>query len=212
MRRPIIVRVIVGVVVLVFVLGTWITSGAIELGWLKYFSAAVFVATIALALWDIWIWRWPIVQRIPGVPRCLRGTWKGALTSFWIDPATDKRPQPKTVYLVIRQTATLVSTKLLTNESQSRSSLADISTSDGSYELTYLYINRPDARVEDHSRMHHGSTVLDISGTPARRLRGRYWTDRDSKGELDFDHRTKNLADDFEEAELLFAVDSQTSQ
>jgi len=208
MKRPMIVRIVVGIVVLVFVVGTWITSGTIELGWLKYFSAAVFVATIALALWDIWIWRWPTIQRIPGVTRCLQGTWKGMLTSFWIDPATGKRPQPKAVYLVVRQTATLISTKLVTDESRSKSSLADISTSDGSSELTYLYIDRPDARVEDHSRMHHGSTVLDISGTPARRLKGRYWTDRDSKGELDFGDRAKKLADDFEEAESLFVGES----
>jgi hypothetical protein len=59
-------------------------------------------------------------------------------------------------------------------------------------------------RVEHRSRMHHGSTVLDISGRPVRRLRGRYWTDRDSKGELEFTERSNKLADDFGEAAALF--------
>ena len=96
------------------------------------------------------------------------------------------------------------SVKLLTDESRSSSSLAAVSAADGSSALDYLYLNRPDSRVEHRSRMHHGSTVLDISGNPAKRLKGRYWTDRDSKGELDFAERSKNLADDFEDAAALF--------
>jgi hypothetical protein len=52
--------------------------------------------------------------------------------------------------------------------------------------------------------MHHGSSSLDITGAPGTRLRGRYWTDRDSKGELDFINRNKILAGDFSEAEALF--------
>jgi hypothetical protein len=75
---------------------------------------------------------------------------------------------------------------------------------DGAVELTYLYLNRPDANVEHRSRMHHGSTALDISGSPAKRLKGRYWTDRDSKGELDFTECNKQLVDDFDEATALF--------
>jgi hypothetical protein len=70
--------------------------------------------------------------------------------------------------------------------------------------LTYLYLNRPDMRVEHRSRMHHGSTVLDISGSPSERLKGRYWTDRDSKGELDFTERVSKLAEDFDTATRLF--------
>jgi hypothetical protein len=52
--------------------------------------------------------------------------------------------------------------------------------------------------------MHHGSTVLDIAGNPAQRLKGRYWTDRDSKGELTFTERSKKLADDYVGAMDLF--------
>jgi hypothetical protein len=59
-------------------------------------------------------------------------------------------------------------------------------------------------RVEHRSRMHHGSAVLDVSGRPAARLKGRYWTDRDSKGELEFVERNKKLADDFAEAMSYF--------
>jgi hypothetical protein len=204
MKRTITIRVIVAVVVVVFVVGTWVQDGRPDLAALKFFSAAVLISTVVFNLWDFWLWRLPLVQRIPGVPRSVRGTWKGALTSFWVDPSTDKSPGPKTVYLVVQQTGSLVIVKLLSDESRSTSALANVSEVDGSILLTYLYLNKPDMRVEHRSRIHHGSAVFDVSGNPTRRLKGRYWTDRDSKGELEFVERSKKLADDFAEAASFF--------
>jgi len=205
MKQSITIRVITGVAIIVLAVGTWLTSGQFSLGWLRFFSAAVLAATLVLALWDVWIWRLSVIQRIPGVPRCVRGTWQGTLTSFWVDPATGASPPPKTVYLVVHQTATLVNVKLLTDESKSTSTLAAVSAVDTAWTLTYLYLNRPDMQAEHRSRMHHGSTVLDVSGSPATRLRGRYWTDRDSKGQLEFTRHHKKLVDDFVEASGCFA-------
>jgi hypothetical protein len=204
MKQNIIVRFVAGTVIVVFMIGTWITSRSVDLGWLKYFSAAVTVATIGLALWDGWFWRLPAFQKIPGVVRCVRGTWKGTLTSFWIDPKTGQSPPPKTVYLVVRQTSSMVSVKLVTDESKSDSTMGSVRATDGSSVLAYMYLNKPEMRVEGRSRMHHGSTVLDISGSPANRLKGRYWTDRDSKGELAFFEWSNQLADDFTSATQLF--------
>jgi hypothetical protein len=36
-------------------------------------------------------------------------------------------------------------------------------------------------------------------------MEGRYWTDRDSRGELLFVHRSKKLADDYSGAQELFS-------
>ena len=79
-----------------------------------------------------------------------------------------------------------------------------VSGADGTASLDYMYLNRPDSRLEGRSRMHHGSTALDITGRPPTRLKGRYWTDRDTKGELDFTERRKHAADDYEQAAALF--------
>jgi hypothetical protein len=207
MKKTIAIRVIVGVVVGIFLVSAWAHDGKPDWSMLKLFSTAVFVCTVVFNVWDFWLWRLPWIQRIPGVgiPRSLRGTWKGTLTSFWVNPATNSNPPPKTVYLVVHQTASLVTVKLLTDESRSTSALGEVSEVDGSVVLTYMYLNKPDLRVEHRSRIHHGSTVFDVSGSPARRLKGRYWTDRDSKGELDFAERDKkHLADDFAEAAKLF--------
>ncbi len=204
MKRKLTVQIVTVIVIIVFTAGTWLKSRQIDLGWLKYFSASVFLAGLVLAGWDVLIWRIPLIQQIPGIPRSIRGTWKGTLTSFWVDPDTNIRPPPKCVYLVIRQSASLVSVKLLTDESHSTSSLGQVKEIDGSVTLAYMYLNRPEMNVEDRSRMHHGSAVLDISGLPATRLQGRYWTDRDSKGELEFFQRRPKMADDFSNAEQMF--------
>lgn len=200
MKRAITVRISVSVVLVILALVTWFKNGYLDLGGLRFFSIAVLSTTIILWLWDFWLWRFPLIQRLPGVPRSVRGTWKGTLISYWVNPETGGRLPPKIVYLVVHQTASLVSAKLYTDESKSTSVLAKISMDDGDPVLVYLYLNRPDIRVENRSRMHHGSVALDISGCPAARLRGHYWTDRDSKGELEFNHRCKRLADDFSTA------------
>lgn len=204
MNRSIIVQVVAAIVVTVFAAGIWLTGGTPDLQWLRFFSAAVFIAVTALTIWDHWAWHLPFVQKLPQVPRDLRGTWKGTLESFWINPTTGSSPPIKAAYLVIRQSATTVSVVMLTNESRSKSSLATISDDGVSASLDYMYLNRPDSRFEYRSRMHHGSTSLDITRKPAVRLQGRYWTNRDSKGELDFNQRIVQFADDFLQAEAFF--------
>jgi len=206
MKRHLLVQVVAGVVVIVFAIGIWSSGETVNPAWLRFFSDAVFTATIVLVVWDHWLWRLPILQRIPAVPRNVRGTWRGTLTSFWEDPTTSKRPAPQTVFLVVRQSASRLTIVLLTAESSSRSSLASLSDDGTSATLAYMYLNRPDSRVEYRSRMHNGSAFLEISGRPASRIRGRYWTDRDTRGELDFDARRAGLADDLREAATLFPV------
>jgi hypothetical protein len=198
------VQVVAAAVVVVFAVGIWSSGGTVDLGWLRYFSAAVFVATALLLLWDRVIWKLSPVQRMRVAPRDLSGTWKGTLTSLWEKPSSGNPPAPKPAYLVVRQTASTVSVVLLTNESRSVSSLGTVGGGDGLASLDYMYVNRPDSRVEHRSRMHHGSTSLDITGIPATRLKGRYWTDRDSKGELEFVERRRYAAEDFEEAARQF--------
>src|SRR2546422_137024 len=206
-NRRLVVQVVTVVVVLVFAIGIWSTGDKLELGWLRFFSAAVLVATAVLGVWDRWFWHLPLTQRIPRVPRDIRGAWKGTLTSLWTDPATQKRPQPKRVFLVVRQTASQQTVVLLTDESSSRSSLASLSDDGTSVTLAYMYLNRPDSRVEHRSRIHNGSVFLEVTGRPATRIRGRYWTDRDSRGELDFNQRRSPIVDDFREATTLFGAD-----
>jgi len=197
------VQMIVALVIIVFAAGIWVSGDTPQLQWLRFYSVAVVVVLLALAAWDNWLWRLPLVQRVASVPRDIRGTWKGDLDSFWKDDTGSSSPK-KTAYLVVRQSAWRVSVVLLTDESRSASSLATVSSGGMTPSLDYMYLNRPDSRFEERSRIHHGSASLDIVGLPANRLRGRYWTNRDSRGELDFTARVLRIAEDYQEAEREF--------
>jgi hypothetical protein len=198
------VQIVAAVVVVVFAAGILVSGGKVESAWLKFYSYAVLVAVALLWLWEHWIWHFAYVQKARGVPRDIRGTWSGDLDSFWSDPTTGDKPATKRVFLVVRQTWSTVRVTLLTDESRSTSSSASLGGLDGEYELFYTYLNQPDNRIEHRSRMHHGSTVLQVVDRPATRLKGRYWTDRDSRGELDMKDRRSQVVEDYDTAVKLF--------
>jgi len=197
-------QIVAAVVALVFAAGLWLSGSAVNVTWLRYYSIGVFAATLLLTVWDRWLWRLPLFQHLDPVPTKISGTWRGTLESAWVDPATGATPPSKTVYLVVRQRYSSIAVVLLTDESRSNSTLARITTSDGIASLDYMYLAQPDILIQHRSRMHHGATSLQISGSPCPRLSGRYWTDRDSKGALDFTEHRPGLASDYEDAERLF--------
>jgi hypothetical protein len=96
-----------------------------------------------------------------------------------------------------------VSATFYTNELTSVSTVARVAGEPQGTTLQYLYMGDPKISVRARSPIHHGSTVLRITGRPASRLHGWYWTDRDSKGELDFKKRVKSKAEDYDQAEGL---------
>lgn len=182
----------------VFVVGSWITTGTPNIEFLRFFSIAVLLCSVLLFLWDQWAWKLRPFQLLPSVPRDVSGTWETTLESLWIDPKTKKAPAPKTVYLVIRQTSSSASITLISNESKSKSSIARVIKEGGSWLIHYVYTNEPQVDLRAHSPIHHGSGVLSIAGSPAQRIAGSYWTDRDSKGKLTLTRRSKSQVEDFE--------------
>ena len=201
-------RAISGVALLAFVAVLWLSGEAVAPGWLRWLALASFVAVGVDYLYERWLWAVPLLARLIG-RRDLRGTWEGTLRSQWTDSDTGKAPDPKPVYLVIKQTATKVQASLLTDESRSSSTAAGLEDDGTGHVLSYVYFNRPDLRVKARSQAHSGGAVLYVSGSPPSRLRGSYWTDRDSKGELEFDKRKRQLCTDYEEAKGLFRTQAK---
>jgi len=198
------VRLIVSIVAAVFFVGSWVQTGSPSTSLLSLFSTAVLVVSIAVAAWDKWLWKIPLFQKIASVPRNLSGTWESQLESFWINPETGRTPEPKTVYVVIRQTSSSISVVLISDESKSKSSLARVTQEDETWVLHYIYTNVSRLDLRQRSPIHHGSGVFTAVGDPVKRLDGSYWTDRDSKGRLTLLRRSKHHAGDFEDAEELF--------
>ena len=72
--------------------------------------------------------------------------------------------------------------------------------SDGVPRFSSTYENVPGVLVQDWSRIHHGALLLDVHGSPANRLKGWYWTDRDTKGEVSLEKRLPKAYTTFDEA------------
>lgn len=198
------IRFIAVIVSATYALGIWLSTGTADFGFLKFFSAAVFVATLAWSVWDRWGWKWPVAQRISKTPRDISGTWQSTLDSAWVNPETHERPAPKTVYVVVRQTSSSVIVTLVSDESRSQSTTARVVLENDSWLLHYLYTNEPTKPYRKRSPIHHGCGVLEIVGSPVQRLTGAYWTDRDSSGTLALTSRVKEYGGDFEQCEELF--------
>ena len=197
------VQITVGLVAVVFAIGVWVTGEPMRADWLRFYSVAVPVVLGAWALWEHYLWHVPLVQRFTKAPRDVRGTWGGRLRSTYMS-SEGMSWAPKPVFLVVRQSASSVSVVFLSHESRSKSSLARVHSDEAHASVDFLFVNTPDSVVEARSPMHHGSAMLQISGRPASRLRGRYWTTRGTRGEVDLGSRISRLVDDYEEAERAF--------
>lgn len=176
--------------------------------WFRPFSTVVGVLLLLLLVFDIWAWRWRLLHGW-FVPRPdLRGTWRVELQSDWKDPVTETGVGPIVAYLVVRQTFSSLSVRMLTAESASELVAAEINkASDGTYRLAAVYRNEPKLSFRDRSPIHYGALVLDVQGDPAMDLAGYYWTDRNSRGELRTLARHDSIAGSFKEAQKLLPPD-----
>jgi hypothetical protein len=196
------VQIVVGVAVVVWAVLLFVEGVPLKATYLKPYSVVVTVVVIGLILFDRWLWRIPGVSRLVRRP-VLQGTWKGTLQSSWKDPVTHQGIEPIAAFFAIRQTYSTISLRLMTKESTSRSMLGALDAgSDGVPRVSSTYENVPGVLIQDRSRIHHGALLLDVHGSPAARLTGWYWTDRDTKGEVSLDARQPKVYTSFDEASV----------
>jgi hypothetical protein len=194
------IQVVLVIAVIVWAVLLFIEGATLKPSYLKPFSLTVAVVIMILLAFEQWLWRIPFVARALHRP-VLRGTWKGQIKSSWIDPDTGLGVAPIDVFLLIRQTYSIVSLRLMTSESVSRSLVASLdSHRDEISTMSSTYQNIPGLLIQDRSRIHHGALMLEVHGSPPNLLAGFYWTDRDSKGEVMLDSRSKNAYTNFDEA------------
>lgn len=166
---------------------------------IKQIPQAISIYAIIGVMFTKWIWRWNLLQgwliKIPD----LQGTWRGELKSDWINPETGKGIDPILVVLVIRQTFSTIKCTLMTKESTSYSTTADINIVPNGEDLylTYNYTNRPKATIRDRSSIHDGASILKIIQKPNKCLEGEYWTSRKTRGDMTLSFEDKNLAEKF---------------
>ena len=193
-------RIVAGATIATFTALLWLGGEDVSADWVRFVSLTIFVAVGFEAIYEKWLWAvLPIGRRRRPD---LRGIWKGTLSTHWVDPETDKPPPPKDCYLLIGQTASTIRASLLTDESKSESSAAELAENGVGVALEYLYRNQPQIRVDNRSAAHRGAVALDIDSV-ARQLEGHYWTDRNSRGELTFSKKRNERVATFTEASKL---------
>ena len=164
----------------------------------KKIPAAVSIYALIGIVFVKWAWRWRILQgwliKVPD----LQGTWRGHLKSDWINPDTQQGVPPIPVLVVIRQTFSSISVVMMTAESSSYSTAAQINTVPGTDQLyvTYTYTNRPRATIRDRSDIHDGAATLKLALKPPC-LEGEYWTSRKTRGDFEANLESRKLADKF---------------
>lgn len=134
-------------------------------------------------------------------PPVVIGTWRGTLTHYRDgQEATTKR-----VYVVVRQSLTAASVRLLSDESASEQVAGGVYPGESGYPtVAYLYRNRPGIGLRHGtSNVQYGAAQLEIIGDPAKGMNGEYWTERYTKGSLAFREHSPTLAQTYEEAEKL---------
>jgi hypothetical protein len=165
----------------------------------KLIPQAISIYIVIGIIFKKWVWRWSLLQKwLVKVPD-LQGTWRGELKSDWIDPETGEKINPIPIVLVIRQTFSNIKCTLMTEESSSYSTTADINIAANSKDLylVYNYTNRPKAIIRDRSEIHDGAAILKIINKPDRCLEGEYWTSRKTRGDMMLAFESKDLAEKF---------------
>jgi len=155
---------------------------------LKTIPEAAGYASMVTVVFAKWFWYWPIFKGWLVLVPNLGGTWKGEIRSSWINPETGQGVGPIEAFAVIRQDLFRLSCVLMTKESTSYSRAVSLTTDrlHGNTMLDYTYSNSPRVSVQHRSAAHEGACALDFKSAPKLRLVGKYWTERGTKGEMDF--------------------------
>jgi len=185
-----------------------VVSGvAVSVSWLRHISTVTGILLLLLGAFDMWLWRLPFLQGWFVKRPIIRGTWQAILRSNWVDPSTGKGIEPIDGFMVIRQTYSSLSLRLSTGESSSELIGAEvIALPDGTMRMAGVYRNEPRQLLREKSPIHNGAILLEIIGRPVTCLKGHYWTDRNTSGEIELNNRRNEIFHNYETAKKYFEM------
>lgn len=157
---------------------------------------SVTIISILSVAFCVHFWKCKIFQKWLVLIPNLNGVWTGYIASDWINPTTGEKIPVILTTLTIKQSLFITSCVIKTQESKSRSILSSfvIDEDNQIMQLAYTYQNEPDQNIQERSRMHFGTAVLDISiQNGGYVLEGKYWTNRKTSGQMTFSCQEKPL-------------------
>lgn len=147
--------------------------GELLYSFLGYAGESIAVTCFLLLLYDHYLWRFLNFWKVPAFAK----EYEGTISSSY----DNKKRKAK---LFIKQTFLAIKITMKTAESCSDSICESIEDQNGSLILTYTYLNKPDLKVYDRSKMHYGTATFRCDDL--ERLKGDYYTDRKTIGTMSF--------------------------
>jgi hypothetical protein len=168
------------------------------LAFFKLVPNVVTIDSIAIVIFTKWLWRCKIFKKWLVPFPYLGGTWVGSIHSDWLNPETGKSVPPIPVMLTIKQSFFNISCLMQTGEMKSHSFIEGFLIDEDRQvkQLSYSYTSKPRIIFNNRSLAHDGTIVFDIIEHPVRKLKGRYWTERNTKGEIEFIYKSRVIQDD----------------
>jgi len=136
-------------------------------------------------LFEVYIWKWNLLNPMLVKKPNINGTWKIVGISDWVNPSTNKINPPNEIYIAIKQNYSSIKIRIYTKNSESEQLISTIEkTSDDRFKLLSIYQNIPQKLFRNKSNIHYATFMLFINGSAEKVLKGSYWTDRSTSGEI----------------------------
>jgi hypothetical protein len=185
--------------VVLFASGQQMSSDA-----LRPLSTVTTVVVFAVMAFDLWLWKWRVFHGWLVKRPVIDGTWKAELRTNWV-PAAGGEVPPIEAYVVVRQTLSNLSIRLMTAESSSTLVGNEIvCAADGLYCVSGVYRNEPRLQFRERSPIHYGAVWLEVITTPSEAMQGQYWTDRNTAGQMSLSQHQSVKFQDFKAAKAHF--------
>ena len=63
-------------------------------------------------------------------------------------------------------------------------------------QVSYIYTSKPRISLQQRSVTHDGAAIFDVIEKPEMKLKGKYWTERKTIGEIELHFHTRKLFDE----------------
>lgn len=137
---------------------------------------AIAFSAIVMTVYEKWLWKYNPFEDVP----VLKKQYTGKFKSNYDDSI-------RRFDIEIKQTLLSVRVTMKTKESNSNSISANIVDVLGEKQLVYYYLNTPKMEFRNRSDVHYGTAIISVENTDI--MRGRYYTDRMTCGDITFDKK-----------------------
>jgi hypothetical protein len=143
-------------------------------------------AAVALLAWDLWAWKLPLIHKMTKRP-LIKGLWRVELKPHRgsVIPNGGNRG-PIKAYITVNQSFWNLDITLFTKESssESRAVFWDSDAKKSVSKLCFTYVNTPNMSESHRSIVSAGTCNLAVRKLKPKTIKGSYFTDRYTKGDM----------------------------